>query len=474
MVADRKNAGERTAHPAPDEGDISLLHTAPPPLVPQVAPRLLGACGDEETGRPRVETVKQARLERFADAGEFAVAVGEAACQGEPVLFIDGERRQPRLFLDDDYVAVFVEDDEFVPVRGGDGPFRRVDETGDIQPVARVEGRPLPRRASVPGDPALLDLSPDVSAGDVGEMITKEVVDPFPFTVVGDDDLVGDPAHHRYPPLSVVAIDPCPVVFSPPMRKTTPKDRYVKDTMTDDFRLLASLLAAKGRFALPVDLMGIGGALFRFYWQVGGEEGERPFWSGRSAAVCSGDPLAAAAEAYGCRLSRGRTEARSEWEIVLVDDFDQTIGERIRFLRRSIYIGLERTAEEELRDGGLFAAGKRAYAALRSDLTRPPAPACALETEEALRTVLFLFGETRARLAIYLGRIGNFIDTSGGIGPFRKEGWALRRAADRLSDAGAGGLAGDRRLVKALRKDVGVAASRYEEGIDALHQVFSG
>jgi len=244
--------------------------------------------------------------------------------------------------------------------------------------------------------------------------------------------------------------------------------------MTDDFRLLASLLAAKGRFALPVDLMGIGGALFRFYWQVGGGSGERPFWNGRSAAVCSGDPIAAAAEAYGYRLTRGGTGARGEWEIVRVDDFDQTIGERIRFLRRSIQIGLERAAEEELRDDGLFAAGKRAYAALRVDLARPPVPARAREAEEALRTVLLLFGETRARLAVYLGRIGNFIDTSGGIGPFRREARALRRAADRLSDAGAGGLAGDRRLGKALRKDVGEAATRYEEGIDALHHLFSG
>ncbi|MFH1680827.1 MAG: hypothetical protein ABIH26_09300 [Candidatus Eisenbacteria bacterium] len=300
-----------------------------------------------------------------------------------------------------------------------------------------------------------------------------------------------------------------PLPVNGPERSSDPP-AHVPGGLDPPFALLRDLLARSGRFARLEDLQGMSGILFRTYWHLRIRESAPRRWSSRSAEACSGDPIARAAEAYGVRLARGDVPGLSELEPgIETIEGSPTIERRIDFLRRSIRTGIDYSDEKELRREGIFAAGAAAYGALLEDLSRPLSSFLPESAEEAarlvpeaaslslpeevlpplslavaLRRTLRAFGTARLRLAGYLDRAGNFIDSSASLSPFVKEGEALLRAGDRIAGpslldlaAGAGAdgaldsLLGAK-VLSSVRRDVGAAAAEHRKGIDRLRRAF--
>jgi len=272
------------------------------------------------------------------------------------------------------------------------------------------------------------------------------------------------------------------------------------------FRVLRELLARSGRFARREDLQGLSGVLFRTYWHLRRDDSSPRRWSSSSGDACSGNPLARAAEAFGCRLAEDAVDGSPRPGEVLVETADATtIEKRIAFLRQSIGFGVEYYNEKELRKEGIFAAGIAAYEALLEDLAEPPSIFLPESGEEAallvpelasvsagakllapfslaiaLRRTLCAFGSARARLVGYLDRAANFIDSSAAIPFFARESASLLCAAERIADpfsarhgpvpeadAALGALLG-RKVLRAVRRDVAVAARAHRKGIDRL------
>jgi len=238
------------------------------------------------------------------------------------------------------------------------------------------------------------------------------------------------------------------------------------DRLFPAFRALAAALAREGILALPGDLEGLGGASFRAYWHQARGAEEPPRWSLLSTAVCSGDPVGRAAAAFGFGPVRSGEAEEGAPSIALSAEGKReepaTLRERMDRFERSLARGAALTDEGEHRppEGGVFASGGAAYDRLLADLAIEPEeilPESAGEAREMLlrdprfdgaperflrrlallaplRDFAVVFGAARVRLALYLERTANFIDSSSPAEPFRAEGRALLRAARVLPD----------------------------------------
>ncbi|MBN1826458.1 MAG: hypothetical protein JW958_09335 [Candidatus Eisenbacteria bacterium] len=242
-------------------------------------------------------------------------------------------------------------------------------------------------------------------------------------------------------------------------------DAPAEDRLFPAFRALAAALAREGILVLPGDLEGLGGASFRAYWHHHAKEEGAPRWSLLSTAACSGDPVARAAESFGYRIAGGE-DGRGVPGIGPVarveGSAENTLRERIDRFERSLLRGAALAGEGEYRpaSGGVFASGVAAYDRILADLDLDAEALLPESTDEArdlllgdprfddaperllrriallapLRDFAVAFGAARIRLALYLERAANFIDSSASAVPFRDEGKALLRAARFLPD----------------------------------------
>jgi hypothetical protein len=279
-----------------------------------------------------------------------------------------------------------------------------------------------------------------------------------------------------------------------------------RDNLTDAFAHLRALLAEAGAHVALEDLLGSGGALFRTYWYLAAGEGSPRRWSSRSADVCLGDPLARATEAYGFRLTR----AQAPFALAAGRE-PVTIERRVDALKRSIAHGLGIYDARLLRADGIFASGAAAYDALIDDLTGPLERFIPGSEEEAvwltpevarlanpgaehslvlslvlaLARTLRAFGTARIRLAVWLDRAGNFIDSTRGLGHFRREGTLLVRASEVLvgphradrTGKSRGKSPGEAILSRCVRhhvqKAVRSSAREHRRGMDDLRRALS-
>ena len=239
-----------------------------------------------------------------------------------------------------------------------------------------------------------------------------------------------------------------------------------EDRLFPAFRALAAALAREGTFALAGDLEGLGGASFRAYWHHARKEGGPPRWSLLTTAVCSGDPLKHAAAAFGFSIvpPAGAEEDREPIALSPQGERERpsTLRERMNRFERSLARGAALAEEGEHRppEGGIFASGRSAYDRLLADLETETDALLPESADEArayllndprfveaperflrrlallapLRDFAIALGAARIRLALYLERTANFIDSSSPAGPFRSEGRALLRAARILPD----------------------------------------
>jgi len=223
------------------------------------------------------------------------------------------------------------------------------------------------------------------------------------------------------------------------------------------FSLLARLIGDRGRFALPEDLAGMSGYLFRTAWYAG--EGEARRWSQLSASFYDGDPIRLAAEACGFSLIR-KEGAAGERIFLEGDEAPFTVTSRIERLEESLRVGAAAGRGERRARGGPFATGVAAYDGILADLSFPLSRTLPSSEEEAvrlapsltrmavldrsllpalsllvsLRATLDSLARARALLVSYLDRAGNFIDSLPPLPAYRSEAKALRRAAALLPD----------------------------------------
>ncbi len=275
----------------------------------------------------------------------------------------------------------------------------------------------------------------------------------------------------------------------------------LRDEISAELERLAALLAGAGAYALPEDLEGASGVLFRTSWYLGEREGAPRRWSTRSALAVPCEPRARAAEAHGFRAAGGGAVERVAPP--------PAIRDRVLALERSIVFGLELYDAKVFRENGLFASGAAAYEALLSDLAGPPErflpdsreEAASLSPEiarfpadlcdrEALRLslslalgrTLYLLGKARRRLVSYLDRAGNFIESSQALPRFEREAVFLSRAAAlaleplasprpdaRGGERPADPIAADRPR-RLLRKTIASAAREHRAGMESLRR----
>lgn len=231
------------------------------------------------------------------------------------------------------------------------------------------------------------------------------------------------------------------------------------------FRSLQVLLEQEGRFVLFEDLVGAGGALFRLYWSA--ETAGRSSGVSNAASICSGDPLARAANAYQFTIVPSAEGSGESFSIMRTGE-TATLEKRIVFFIDSLEEASRLYREGEHFDGERYLSGRAAYEGMmravdREGAAADPAGRCAAE----LVSLLPAIGESRRMLGRYLDRLGNFIGTGPAIDPFEREGSDLVAAGQIVEEKG-GLLPGAVGEVTRLLRD---ARKQYNRGFRVIHSV---